>query len=376
MLELMTLVETGTRALIGAVFGLTREGETSYARRLLHLLDEGMLVLWDKGFDGNDFLAEVTGTGARVLGRLRSNRRTPVLSRLADGSYLSVIGQVRVRIIDARVRVRCDDGTEFVSSYRLVTTLTDPRHYPAPALVDLYHQRWEHESAYYALRHTMMGGRVLRSGDPVGVEQEMWALLVLYQALWVVMVDAAQSRPGTDPDRYCFTIALQAARDHVVRAQGVDCAEVVGPIVRWVLAALLPARRLRMGTCKVKSPIWRYAERQDDGMPDRSRAVIGLGIKVREPTFPEPPLPVVSRDERRSAQVDRRRYQVLALLAVDSGRQWGAREIAHRLGDITLGSMYRQLSRWARAGLVHKSGPGVYIAMEDPLLPLPAERER
>lgn len=34
-LELMTLVETGTRALLGAVFGPTAENETSYASRLL-----------------------------------------------------------------------------------------------------------------------------------------------------------------------------------------------------------------------------------------------------------------------------------------------------------------------------------------------------
>ncbi|MGW7367299.1 transposase domain-containing protein [Streptomyces sp. NPDC054841] len=45
MLELMTLVETGTRALIGAVFGPTSEGETAYARRLLHHLGPDMLVL-------------------------------------------------------------------------------------------------------------------------------------------------------------------------------------------------------------------------------------------------------------------------------------------------------------------------------------------
>ncbi|MGW7673991.1 transposase domain-containing protein [Streptomyces sp. NPDC054775] len=101
-LELMTLVETGTRALVGAVFGPTAEGETSYAGRLLHLLRPDMLVLWDKGFDSNAFLAKVTDTGAQVLGRLRSNRRTPVLTRLADGSYLSVIGTVKVRIIDAQ----------------------------------------------------------------------------------------------------------------------------------------------------------------------------------------------------------------------------------------------------------------------------------
>lgn len=76
-LELMTLVESGTRALIGALFGPTAEGETSYARRLLHLVTPGMLVLWDKGFDSNNFLAAVTRTGAQVPGRLRDNRRTP-----------------------------------------------------------------------------------------------------------------------------------------------------------------------------------------------------------------------------------------------------------------------------------------------------------
>ncbi|GAA3841121.1 hypothetical protein GCM10022206_94100 [Streptomyces chiangmaiensis] len=44
--ELMTLVETGTRALIGAVFGPCREGETSSATRLLHHLGPGCWCCW------------------------------------------------------------------------------------------------------------------------------------------------------------------------------------------------------------------------------------------------------------------------------------------------------------------------------------------
>lgn len=47
-MDLTALVETGTSALIGAVFGPTHEGETDYARRLL---TPDMPVLWDKGFD-------------------------------------------------------------------------------------------------------------------------------------------------------------------------------------------------------------------------------------------------------------------------------------------------------------------------------------
>ncbi|MFF3505510.1 transposase [Streptomyces sp. NPDC003247] len=119
-LELMTLVGAGTRSLIGVVFGPTDEGETAYACRLLHLLRPDMLVLWDKGLDANAFLAQATATGAKVLGRLRSNRRTPVLARLDDGSYLSVIGTVSVRVIDAEVTVTCADGTAFTGFYRLV----------------------------------------------------------------------------------------------------------------------------------------------------------------------------------------------------------------------------------------------------------------
>ena len=43
-----------------------RDG-TAPARRLLYLLGPGTLVLADRAFDGNIFLAEITRTGATVL---------------------------------------------------------------------------------------------------------------------------------------------------------------------------------------------------------------------------------------------------------------------------------------------------------------------
>ncbi|MGY3061646.1 hypothetical protein ACVWZD_005944 [Streptomyces sp. TE3672] len=365
MVELMTLVETGTRALIGAVFGPTSVGETDYARRLLHHLRPDMLILWDKGFDANAFLANVIGTGAQFLGRIRANRRTPVLARLGDGSYLSVLGAVPVRIIEAEITVTCKDGTSFTGSYRLATTLTDARRYPASALAALYHQRWEHESTYLALRHTLWQGRVLRSGDPVGVEQEMWAMLTLYQALRTVMVEAAESRPGTDPDRCGFTIALHTARDLVVQAAGISSG-ATGVIGRQILAGLLPPRRPRVSTRKVKSPISRYHDRQNDGRPDASRTVTNLAIVI---LAPEPDLPVTSHDDRHTPPDDRRRQRVLTLLDTEPDRHWHPRELAHHLGDVTLGTMRRQLDRWASQGLIHKAGPATYSTQNDPLPP-------
>ncbi|MER6076382.1 hypothetical protein ABT187_48350 [Streptomyces sp. NPDC001817] len=46
----------------------------------------------------------------------------------------------------------------------------------------------------------------------------MRALLTLYQLLRRTMVQAAKSQPGTDPDRCGFTIALQTARDLLLRS--------------------------------------------------------------------------------------------------------------------------------------------------------------
>ncbi|MEW2581208.1 hypothetical protein [Streptomyces syringium] len=75
----------------------------------------------------------------------------------------------------------------------------DHRRDPAEVLVRLYHERWEIESAFYSLRHTLLTGRVLRSQEPRGLEQEVWALLTLYHALRMAMAEAVKSVPGGRP---------------------------------------------------------------------------------------------------------------------------------------------------------------------------------
>jgi hypothetical protein len=288
-IELMTLVETGTRALLGAVFGPTATGETDYARRLLHLLGPDMLVLTDRGFDASDFLNEIAATGAQFLARLRTNRRLPIVARLDNGDHLARLGTRTVRIITADIVVTCADGTRYTAFYQLATTLLDHRRYPAGKLIALYHERWEHEVTYLALRHTLLTGRILRSTDPIGVQQEMWALLALYQALRHAMVTAVESQPGTDPDRAGFTTALETAKDLLIKAEHItdDPADPIGDIGRAVLADLLDPRRPRVSTRKVKSPLSRY-NKKDPYRPERSTPITALTIATRD-THPPPP---------------------------------------------------------------------------------------
>jgi hypothetical protein len=304
-LRLMTRAETGTRALIGAAIGSAADrDEASLARRLLPLLRPGMLLLLDRGFDADAFLAEADATGAMLLARAKSTRNPPVLEHLPDGSYLSRLGGLTVRIIDADLTLTGADGSSVRDSYRLITTLLDHRRYPAAAVIRLYHERWEIESAYLALRHTLLNGHVLRSGDRPGLEQETWALLTLYQLLRMAMVTAVETRPGTDPDRASFTIALEAARDQLTAARGICPAD---------LAALLPARRRRYSARKVKCSTSRYLNR-DDGRPAASTAVTAIDIAITTP-----PIDIRPRRGDRSAprpsQPETRRDRVTAIMS-------------------------------------------------------------
>lgn len=281
VIQLMALVETGTRALLGAAFGSTAAGELDWARQLLHLLDKTMLVLMDRGFDAGDFLAEVAATRAQFLVRLNASRRPPVLRYLPDGSFTSVIGGVKVRVIAAEVTVTCHDGTTYGGWYRLATTLLDHRAFPAQKLMALYHERWEHEVTYLALRHTLLQGRILRSGDPDGLRQETWALLALYQALRTAITDAVQTVPGTDPDRASYQAAVDAARDLVTTARNVTGpgGDLAGDIGRTVLARLNPPRRPRVCARRVKSPLSRW-NKHPPGKPASTKKITQVTSQV------------------------------------------------------------------------------------------------
>ncbi len=285
-LRLMALAETGTRGLLGAALGSAADrDEATVARRLLPLLRPGMLILLDRAFDANAFLREVAATGALLLARAKSTRHPPVLGHLPDGSYLSDLDGLAVRVIEASVTVTGADGSRVRDGYRLITTLMDHRRFPAAAVVRLYHERWEIESAYFALRHTLLNGHVLRSGDRPGLEQETWALLTLYQLLRMAMVDAVETRPGTDPDRASFTTAMEAAKDQLTAAAGIcpdGPADLPGAIGRAVLATLLPARRPRYSARKVKCATSRYLNR-DDGRPAHPATITAIDIAISTP---------------------------------------------------------------------------------------------
>jgi hypothetical protein len=282
LLRLVALVSCGTRSVVDAVFGPTSSGETAYAAGLLGSLRAGMILLADRYFGAGLLAAQVAGTGADFLIRVRTGStgpRLPVMGRCGDGSWLSRFGGVPVRVIDAEVTMTTS-AARAVSRCRLITTLLDPAGYPAEEVMALYHQRWEIETAYLELKSAILGGRVLRARTPAGVDQEVHALLVAYQALRAAMADATSTVPGTDPDRASFSVALAAARDQVILAAGIlagPVTDLAGRIGEQVLAQLMPPPRTRTSPRVVKRAISKYNAR---GTVDRTTYKATIDITI------------------------------------------------------------------------------------------------
>ncbi|HUY48349.1 MAG TPA: hypothetical protein VMV92_21905 [Streptosporangiaceae bacterium] len=153
----------------------------------------------------------------------------------------------------------------------------------------LYHERWEHEVAYLALRHTLLQGRALRSGDPAGIEQETWALLAVCQALRIAVTDAVQSVPGTDPDRASWQLAVETAQNLLTTAANITgpAGDLPGDIGRAVLARLHGPRRPRVCARKVKSPLSRW-NKHPDGKPRASKRITRITSNI-DPRHYQPP---------------------------------------------------------------------------------------
>ena len=236
--RVLTVSECGSHAPVAADIGPggggKGSGEQSMARRLYPGLEEGWLVIADRNFYCFADWRTAADTGAALLWRVRGDARLPSLEMLPDGSYRSVLidPQVqkgkraaiaeaagrgedldpararRVRVIEYDVPDREGDGALIV----LVTTIADWQAAPARALAGAYHQRWEHETGNAQLKTYLRGpGRVLRSGSPQMIEQELWGYLLAHYAISALICDAATSA-GIDPDRVRFKRTLRIVR--------------------------------------------------------------------------------------------------------------------------------------------------------------------
>jgi hypothetical protein len=260
---LVVLVECASHAALDAGLWPRAADHHRAARRLLRSVERAMLVLYDRGLHSCALLRAIRVRGAHALGRLPASVHPEVLRPLADGTLL-----VRLRpgrwprrwagppILARLVRYTLDDPARpgHRAQHHLVTTLLNPVRAPALDLVCAYHDRWELELALDEIKTHQRPRTPLRSHKPVGVVQEVYALLLAHYVVRAVMTDAAVAA-SLPPIRLSFLAAIRLIRTalpDLQRARPTARARLYHQLLADLAAASLPVRADRTNRRAVK----------------------------------------------------------------------------------------------------------------------------
>jgi hypothetical protein len=243
--RLVTLVSCGTRRVRAAAVGSYATSEQELVDSLAGALTPGTLNLADRNFFSMARWVAFAASGAQLAWRVKNGARSlpaKTIEVLPDGSTLvrlresaSMLSRRRrqtgdptaarlpdtiARLVAFDLAVTDERGRARLSRFRILTTLLDHEAYPATKLAAVYAERWQVEIVYYRIKITLRGaGTVLRGQTPDLARQEIWGLLIVYNALCDLATRTAVSL-GIDPDRISFIAVLRLTRTHVGASPG------------------------------------------------------------------------------------------------------------------------------------------------------------
>ena len=215
----------GTRIVKAARWSRYRKAEIDLARDLVSEIAPGSLVLLDSGLSAYDLLWGIRARGASFLARIGAQAKPTVVGELGPGDAVVEVTlrsyhRRRHRDMPRKWTLRMityrPEGAE--EDIRLLTDLMPESGFTHDELAELYHDRWEEETIFDEIKThlcdcaTVNRPVVFRSKTPARVVQELWGMLIAYNAVRKTMHKAAR-RKELDARRASFTSATERVRE-------------------------------------------------------------------------------------------------------------------------------------------------------------------
>ncbi len=221
MVRLVALMALRSHLLAAARFADFHTGEPVLAEDIWHELPDHSLTIVDRHYLSARLLNRIveSGTNRHWLTRAKSKTNLKTLERYSRNDELAQL------IIDPATRRYTDvelPPAWFVRAIKyqrkgfppsvLLTSLLDPKKYPASEIIALYHERWELEVGYDEVKtHLLAREEAIRSKTPSGVRQEIWGILLAYNLVRLEMERVADEA-GVEPTRISFVNAVSIIR--------------------------------------------------------------------------------------------------------------------------------------------------------------------
>ncbi|MCP4400480.1 MAG: IS4 family transposase [bacterium] len=285
--RIMSLLVLSVREIWDVAYAPYRGKQTGERALMLTILDRlgGLvfLLLLDAGLYSFQMLRTLRQGGHDFIIKAPNTFTLPVLKRLPDGSFLT---QITGKIEDLSKPVTATGRRHWktetlmvraisvqIAGYRpffLLTSLVDPT-IPARDIIRHYHARWDIEMAYDELKThqcaTLRGQSptTFRSKRADLVEQELYAMMIMYNAIRHLMAEAATEH-GVDPRTLSFLEAfhlmIDAAPILTAQSEGRQAVARVHLLANIADATIDRPRRHRINSRVVKVKSSKFARKK------------------------------------------------------------------------------------------------------------------
>jgi hypothetical protein len=229
VIRFIALLSLSSGAILKVIMASLHSHELRLFRRLSEHLQKGDIVLGDRAFGEYTTAAALPQQGVDLVARLHHQRKVDFrkAKRLGtdDGLFVWDKGyqqsqilsasewallpaQITVRIIRFRATIRGFRGRRVT----LLTTLLDPKLYPAQQIIGLYVRRWALELCFRDIKSTM-GMEYLRCKSPDMAQKELLAYLLAHNLIRCVIAEAVACY-DVDLSRISFKGAVDALRQY------------------------------------------------------------------------------------------------------------------------------------------------------------------
>jgi hypothetical protein len=228
VMKMVALFCVASGSLLTCVTGNRFQSEISLAAQLFASLSRGDVLVSDRGFGSFVVAALLQSLGVDLIARVPTRVRNIDFrkgQRLASKDALFVWSKPKVRSpwmplaqwlglpqsLTVRVlRVRLSMPGVRVQTITLMTTLLDPKLYPAKEIAEAFRLRWRQEMCFDDLKTTLQMAQ-LKSQTPAMAQKELCMFLIGHNLIRCLMAQAAV-QAGIKIEQISFKGTLDAFR--------------------------------------------------------------------------------------------------------------------------------------------------------------------
>jgi hypothetical protein len=228
LMKALTLLDLSSGVMLHQIPLPHRRGEAPLLTRLLRCVAESSVVVMDRAFASfaniHVALTRKIDLAIRIRKNLRAQRGSlrQVIKRLGKSDLLvrwerphqrcGLLSRLRWKALPEALVLRQVSFSVRRRGYRtrtitVITTLLDPKQYPAEKIAELYSRRWEIETQFRHIKQTL-NWEMLRCRSIAGVKKELLLRQMAFNTLRGMIASAAQKQQ-TSIARISFADALR-----------------------------------------------------------------------------------------------------------------------------------------------------------------------